>query len=216
MLYQILGLCFGLLAILVLLMGLRVLIRRGWFMVWLRGSLGFALVALAVTLGLVAADLHSYNSLEQENRVATLSLRELAPQRFRVQVTMMDGGEHDYEVLGDMWQMDARLIIWKGALAAMGMKTAYRLDRLSGRYLAVEQERLASRTVYELPESRRGVDVWKWLYGQTWLPWVEANYGAAVYMPMKDGAEYMVSISRKGLLARPLNTIAMKAVDRWD
>jgi hypothetical protein len=48
-----------------------------------------------------------------------------------------------------------------------------------------------------------------------WVPWVDALYGSATYMPMVDGASYTVSFSLTGLLARPSNDIARKAVSQW-
>jgi hypothetical protein len=48
-----------------------------------------------------------------------------------------------------------------------------------------------------------------------WMPWVDALYGSATYMPMVDGASYTVSVSSTGLLARPSNDIASKAVGEW-
>ena len=41
-----------------------------------------------------------------------------------------------------------------------------------------------------------------------WLPFVDAVYGSATYMPMADGARYQVSITQSGLIARPLNPAA--------
>jgi hypothetical protein len=40
-------------------------------------------------------------------------------------------------------------------------------------------------------------------------------YGSAVFLPMTDQAEYSISISRNGLVARPDNAVAKKAVSRW-
>ena len=41
------------------------------------------------------------------------------------------------------------------------------------------------------------------------------SYGSATYMPMVDGATYTVSVSSTGLLARPSNDIARKAIGEW-
>src|SRR5690606_40350004 len=71
-----------------------------------------------------------------------------------------------------------------------GTMPLYRLDRLSGRYLSLEQERNAGRTVYALQESR-WFDVWDWLHGRSW--WLEAQSGSAVYMRSEErrvGKEY--------------------------
>jgi hypothetical protein len=97
----------------------------------------------------------------------------------------------------------------------IGFDTLYRLDRLSGRYRGITQERTAQRTVHSLSEEQ-GLDIW--MIGRRyahWIPWADAVYGSATYTPMVDGASYTVSISSTGLLARPSNDIARKAIGEW-
>jgi hypothetical protein len=48
-----------------------------------------------------------------------------------------------------------------------------------------------------------------------YLPLADAMYGSAAYVPMADGAQYVVSVSTTGLLIRPLNDAAKKAVGGW-
>jgi hypothetical protein len=40
-------------------------------------------------------------------------------------------------------------------------------------------------------------------------------YGSATYLPMADGADYEVTVSQSGLVARPLNDAARLAVGAW-
>src|SRR5690625_5714508 len=54
-----------------------------------------------------------------------------------------DGTEQEFDLRGDQWQLDARIIKWQGFVAAMGVKPGYRLDRISGRYYTLEDERSA-------------------------------------------------------------------------
>ena len=56
-------------------------------------------------------------------------------------------GEYDlarglamYDLAGDLWQLDARIIQWKGLAALIGLAPGYRLQSLGGRFLAIEQE----------------------------------------------------------------------------
>ena len=48
-----------------------------------------------------------------------------------------------------------------------------------------------------------------------WMPFVDAVYGSAVYLPMADGARYEVAITQSGLLARPVNEVAKAAAGNW-
>jgi hypothetical protein len=50
-----------------------------------------------------------------------------------------------------------------------------------------------------------GFDVWEFArQSGEWLPGVDAAYGSSVFLPMRDGMRYEVSLSATGLLARPL------------
>lgn len=98
----------------------------------------------------------------------------------------------------------------------MGVQPGYRLDRLSGRYLLLEDERERERSLYPLYEANFGFDLWRLLHASGRRDWVEANYGAATYMPLRDGARFSVQLSNLGVMARPLNTEALEALESWE
>ena len=52
-------------------------------------------------------------------------------------------------------------------------------------------------------------------YGR-WLPWVDAYYGSAAYMPLVDGATYAIALSHSGLLVRPADFGTWRALDHWN
>jgi hypothetical protein len=152
-----------------------------------------------------------------EAPVAELVFEQLAPQRYRVTITSVPTGEMQTLMLtGDEWQLDARVLKWKGWANMLGLDAEYRLERLSGRYRNVDQERNDTRTVYELSDNP-GIDIWalRQQYPR-WLPFVDAVYGSATYMPMADGARYQVSITQTGLIARAVNEKTRAAVGRWN
>lgn len=216
MVYSALAAVAGLFCLLVAYMAVRLLLKDSWILGWLRGMFGLALLALAVLFGFVALDVFSYQQIQKEEVIATLSFEKLAEQKYRVVLADTKGNEKTYDILGDQWQLDARIIKWKGALANLGIKPGYRLDRIAGRYYSLEMEREAERTVYAFNESRFGVDVWAWLRtAKETLPIVDAVYGSATYLPMADGALYEVNLSGTGLVTRPLNDTAQKAVGDW-
>ena len=43
---------------------------------------------------------------------------------------------------------------------------------------------------------------------RSWVPWLDALYGSATFLPMADGALYEIKVSQSGLVARPLNQAA--------
>jgi len=121
----------------------------------------------------------------------------------------------DYNVRGDEWQIDARVLKWRAIGNLLGFDTVYRLERLSGRYGDIQSERSAPRTVHELAQDP-GVDFWSVARRyHEYLPLADALYGSATYVPMAEGAEYVVTVSASGLVVRPANDAARKAVGDW-
>ena len=177
------------------------------------GLLLFFIFAFAASVGL---ELRTYLRLTYEQPVATLSFKALGPQAFHVMLTDANGNIRTAELRGDDWQLDARVLKWKGMATVLGLNPVYRLDRLEGRYRNTAQESHDYHSVLDLAPQGGGLDLWSLAQGHAaWLPWVDASYGSATYLPMADGAEFTVSLSPTGLLARPANAAAQAAAGRW-
>ena len=184
-----------------------------------RGSvylLGAALVAaLGVGGAMLGASLHTYARLTHEQEAARAVLRALGPQRYELLLVREGEPSQRFELRGDEWQIDARVLKWRGLGSLLGFDTVYRFERLSGRYADNDRERKAPRSVHAL-SPQGAVDFWQLLKKyHGYLPLADALYGSAAYVPMADGAQYVVSVSATGLLIRPLNDAASKAVGGW-
>lgn len=203
-------------ALLLTLFSGRMLLKGTWLLGWLRGMFGLVLLAGAVLLALSALDFYGYQQLTKEQSIATISFTKNDYQDFQVSLVDSNGKERLYDLKGDLWQLDARIIKWSSTLAGIGLKPGYRLDRLNGRYYSLEEEKNAPRTVYELDSIDSKVDVWQWLreHGGD-LSIVDASYGSATYLPMEDGALFSVTLTNTGLISRPLNDRAKAAVAAW-
>ena len=215
MLYTILSATLALLAVLIIFVALKILFGRTWFLAWLRGTTSIFAILFSLMIVAFAWDFLTYNVISQDKTVATVSVIEIGDQKFQLDVALPEGDTLSYKINGDLWQIDARLISWVGLMDLIGLEPGYRLDRLSGRYISLEQERNAVRTVYNISNDYSVVDVWSVINSNAWLPWVSAKYGSATYLPMKDGALYAVTLTQQGLIARPLNESAEKAIDTW-
>jgi hypothetical protein len=213
-LYLIIGLLLFL-GVLLCIGGVRRVWRRAPLTGSLQGLTGLLLLALAALLVAIALNLYTYQVLVQEQPVAKVRFEALGPQYFRVYLMPVAGSSEVLELRGDQWQIDARVLKWTGWANLLGMKTAYRLERLSGRYRDIQQERKGVRTVYRL-DNDKGIDLWALVQkSERKLPWLDAVYGSAAYMPMVDKAQYQVSISNSGLVVRADNAIAQQAIDAW-
>lgn len=175
----------------------------------MRRFFGLVLVLLALAIALLAFSIQRYLQLFEDRPVAALELVREAPQQFRARLTLVgEGGTVDrvreFTLQGDAWLLDARVLRWQLPAALAGVPSLYRLERLSGRYDDIEQERQRERSVYDVQD-----DVPLDLFSlkqqfSRWLPFVDARYGSATWMPMIDGARYLILFNdRGGLLARP-------------
>lgn len=205
----------GLLGLILFILGIRRIWRWKMLSGGLQGISGALLISLALLVASLATNLHTYQRLTHENPVATLRFEQLGPQYFRAVLARPDTPAEIYELRGDEWQLDARVLKWKGFATVLGLDSGFQLERLSGRYHDIQQENSAPRSAHPLYTSE-GVDIWS-LARQypRWLPWVDAVYGSATYMPMVHGASYQISLTQSGLIARPTNAIAEQALKNW-
>jgi len=208
---------FALCSLVALVIALFTLVRRDWLMGWIKGSLGLLALAFAVVMALFALNFNAYKAINQEVTVATISFDKIGNQLYKANVVLQGGTtEVPYEIAGDLWQIDARIIKWKGPLAALGGKPAYKLDRLEGRYYTLEDERSKARSVYELSNPDVGFDLWSTLKKLShYVGWFDAEYGSATFLPMADGALFSVQLTSSGMIARPENDRAEIAVKEW-
>ena len=201
--------------LLLAVLGFRRLWARGVVVGSLEGLTGLLLLALAALAAAVGLNLRTYERLTHEIPVATVTFEAQSDRRFSAVLVPATGRTLVFDMYGDEWQLDARILKWRGIATVLGFDTIYRLDRFAGRYRDATQERKGPRSVHSLSEEP-GLDVWAWTRKYPrWLPWVDAVYGSATYMPMVAGATYRVTASPTGLLARPVNEAARKAVRQW-
>jgi len=204
--------------VIALLLGITAVRRlRDWQ--FRSGSIYLVVASLVAALGvggaMLAASLHSYARLTQEQEAARAVFRELAPKRYELILVLRTEPARRFEIRGDEWQIDARVLKWKGMATLVGLDTLYRFERVAGRYAGIAQEKSAPRTVHAL-SAEASFDLWAALkQHHRWLPLADALYGSAAYAPMADGAQYAVNVSTTGLLIRPLNEAAKKAVGGW-
>lgn len=212
-----LGVALGALAALLLLAnGVRHVRRRRRVRGAVHGLGGIVVGCLAAIAMLIGINLLTYARFTAERPVATVRFRELSPQHFAVTLVRHDGRTVRATLAGDEWELDARIIKWKGIATVLGFEPLYRLQRLSGRYTRIGDELSRPPTAVALAKEP-GVSLWDLAHREAgWLPLVDAAYGTATYLPMSDGAAYRVSLSVTGLLARPANAAARKAVEDWE
>jgi hypothetical protein len=200
------GLAFGLVGLFQMAAGFVVLARRDPMGFATRLVIGLAVTALGLTATVLALGMQGYQALTKEALAARISVRPSGPQRFDARVRFPDGRVEGFVIAGDELFVDARIIKWKPLANAVGLHTAYDLDRIAGRYRSAEEERTALRTVYRLAEPRT-LDLFALRQRHAWLgPLFDADYVSASFVPVTRPAELEVRVSATGLLvseARP-------------
>lgn len=182
---------------------------KSWFFTWLKGSLGFICIGLVLYICLLILDLWSYKLALKEKLLAEVRIEKLDEQYFMLHFKPVNEKAKQFQILGDQWQVDMRLLTWKGPFLTLGLQPLYRFDRLSGRHSSIEHERAKQRTLYELNGSDF-VDLWsaskRFNFG------LHANYGSSIFMPMADKARYSIFLHSRGLVAKPANQAAKEAL----
>src|SRR5439155_1498616 len=148
--------------------------------------------------------IRGYRALTREEVAATVRTFPTRTQRFRARVSYPDGREEIFDLAGDAVYVDAHILKWRPWVNLLGVHTLYELDRLTGRYDVLADERGKPRTVFALGRSKPFdlFDVVRRFGRLSAL--LDAEYGSATFVGARGVAAYEILVSTSGLLARPL------------
>ncbi|HEY6280442.1 MAG TPA: hypothetical protein VIW72_01415 [Burkholderiales bacterium] len=201
------GTAFGLLGVILTLAGIVALLQLRPLRFTIRTLAGLIFLALGALAGTVAFGIQGYRALTREDVAARISVLPAGPQQFQAAFHFSDGGEAAFALAGDEIYIDAHILKWKPLANVLGLHTAYELDRVAGRYHAIEQERSAARTIYSLGHEKP-VDIFVLRQRYAFLaPLLDAEYGSATFVPVTRPAELELHVSTTGLLIREANSI---------
>jgi hypothetical protein len=198
----------GLAGLLTLVAGVLALRRRHLVSAGAGVLLGLLLLALAALFTTLGVAVQGYRALTREEVAVTLWTRPAGPQRFEVDVLFPDGRSRRFALAGDQFYVDARILKWHPWANVLGLHTVYELDRIAGRYVRLEDERDAPRTVFALGQERP-VDAFALRQRYAWLaPLLDTEYGSATFASADHPARYEVRVSTTGLLVREVEAFA--------
>ena len=178
------------------------LARARLFRFAFRAVLSVLLLASGLVLAVVTLGIQGMQALTKEETAARIKVVPRGLQRYDATVTFADGHVETFDLAGDDIYVDGHIVKWTPLANMMGLHTSYRLDRIAGRYRALEQENTAQRTVYALGTPAI-IDLVA--LGRT-LPladFYDAEYGSASYVPVAAPGELELKVSTTGLLLRP-------------
>lgn len=200
------SIALGVLGCLFLLAGVASARRRRFVRLSLHTALALACLASGALFLTCHLSLQGYRALTREDLAATIQVEPTGPAQFRVTVQVPDGKSEIFQLTGDEVYVDAHILKWKPWANLFGLHTAYELDRIAGRYHAIEDEGSRPRTVYTLGGAR-AVDLFSLRRRYAWLePVVDAEYGSATFFPAGNRVALELRVSTTGLFFRPLTT----------
>ena len=198
----VIAVVLGVLGLALLFSAFSALARARLFRFVFRALLSVVFIALGAVLGVVALGIEGVRAVTREETAARIKVVPTGPQRYDATVTFADGRVETYELAGDDIYVDAHIIKWTPLANQLGLHTSYRLDRIAGRYRAIDQETTARRTVYTIAPPAM-VDLVALRRSLPLGPFFDAEYGSASYVPVTQPGELELRVSTTGLLLRP-------------
>jgi len=168
----------------------------------LSGLLFFSVLTAFSSLLIVTAK--GYQALTHESHIADLIIVKNEGKQFKAIIDFKDGGAQQFDLAGDEVMIESNILKWKPWSNILGLRTAYRLDRIRGRYQDIQVEKLSSPTLFSLrDETKKDISDWRKEYQQLSFL-VDVEHGSATYVTADKNQTYQLMVSNNGLILRPL------------
>jgi hypothetical protein len=169
----------------------------------LSSILSVLLIVAGTVIGLFSLGVQGMRALTSEETAARIRVVPQGVQRYQATLTFADGRVATYDLAGDDIYIDGHIVKWTPLANMLGLSTSYRLDRIAGRYHALEQENTAPRTIYQLG-TPPVIDLVALGRRLPLADFFDAEYGSATYVPVIEPTELELNVSTSGLLLRPV------------
>lgn len=183
--------------------GLHALFRLRLIKTTIHLSMASLLLLAAAAVTTLTIAVRGYRAFTHEEIVAIVRTVPLSPQSFRSDFQFPDGRLASFTLNGDQLYVDAHVLKWKPIANIFGLHTLYELDRVTGRYTRLEDERRQPRTVHSLAQ-KKVVDLFELRRRYAALaPLFDAEYGSATFITAEAPGAFEIHVSTNGLLVRP-------------
>ena len=163
------------------------------------------LVIFSMTTGflsLIILTSKGYQALTYESHIADLIILSTGNKTFNASLNYADGRKENFNLAGDEVMIESNILKWKPWSNILGLKTAYRLDRIRGRYRDIQTEKLSSPTIFSLrDETSSDIADWRKEYHQLRFL-VDVEHGSASYVSADKNLTYHLMVSTDGLILR--------------
>jgi hypothetical protein len=185
--------------------------RRRVFAAGVNGLIGLPLVMTGGFFSMLLLNLQTYQQLTKEVVLADVYIGQSTAQGFPVRLSYADKTD-TYLIQATEWRLDAHFVKWKPWMSLFGKEPIVRLERLEER--AISNGGAPVMKSYDLTTQMKWADEFISVVTNE-IGLIDTVYGSSVYMPAIPGAEYQVTASISGLVARPMNQSARRAVLEW-
>jgi len=162
---------------------------------------------ITVSLSFLLLGIQGYQMLTSEILVAKVSIIPKSRQHFVAVVQFEDKPEQFFQLAGDEVMFEANVLKWKSWSTILGLKTAYRLDRIRGRYYKIEDEKNKPLTLYSLVEGD-GLNIAEWRENYQHLSFLlDVEHGSASFASAEGKKTFELMMTTSGLLLRPITEL---------
>ena len=162
---------------------------------------GLILLFLGLLATFLSLGVRGYQAFTNEQLAATVTIQKISEQRFSALFVFPKGEQQSFNLAGDEILVDAHILKWHPWATMLGLRTVYKLDRISGRYTSIDDEQTETRTVYSLGLDNPAnlLELSKRINLKSFM---DAEYGSATFLPITNQASYEIRVSTTGLLIR--------------
>jgi hypothetical protein len=185
--------------------------RRRLIAAGLNGFVGLPFLLVGGFFSLLLLNLQTYQQLTHEIALAEVKIGRPTDQGLPLRLDYTDQVD-TFFIQTPQWRLDARFVKWKPWMSLFGKEPIVRLERLEERGASSAGKPVVNS--YALTTQLAWTDdIVSAVSDQIGL--IDSVFGSSVYMPSAPGAEYRVTASISGLVARPMNQTARNAVLDW-
>ncbi|MBV1907865.1 MAG: hypothetical protein KUG78_00995 [Kangiellaceae bacterium] len=151
---------------------------------------------------LILIGTQGYQALTHETLAATVTVTPTAEKKFVIRIVYPDSFSETFELSGDEVMFEANIIKWKPWSNIFGLKTAFRLDRVRGRFQKIDDEKSVAPTLFKVNSVGKGnIAEWRESFQHLSLL-LDVEHGSASYVSAKQSKVYELFVTTDGLLFR--------------
>ncbi len=157
---------------------------------------------ITASLSFLLIGIQGYQALTHETLIATVSIVPKQSQTFEAIVQLENRQPQTFQLSGDEVMFEANVLKWKPWSNILGLKTAYRLDRIRGRYLNIEDEKNKPSTLFSL-NNNDSPDIAEWREQYQNLSFLlDVEHGSASFTSANQEKRFELMMTTNGLLLR--------------